>query len=420
MDATAWDPIVADWIGLVVRWIHLITGIAWIGASFYFIHLDASLRRSGSLPAGVGGEAWQVHGGGFYRMQKYLVAPAELPAHLTWFKYEAYSTWLSGFVLLGLIYYLGAELYLIDRSVMDLPVWAAVLISVVSLALGWIAYDQLCKSRLGANTALLCALGFVFLVAASWGYTQVFSGRGAYIHAGSLIGTIMVANVFFVIIPNQKIVAADLIAGRKPDPALGEQAKQRSLHNNYLTLPVLFLMISNHYPLSFATRWNWLIVGVVIVVGAVIRHFYNMRHAGRPSPWWTWGVAAAGMALIVWLSATPPVAEDSTAALGGEQSSAAPVAPDAVTFAEVENIVLSRCSMCHAAEPFWEGIVAPPKGVRLDTPEMIQKHAGEIRLQATLTHAMPPGNITELSPEERQILAAWIAAGAPLDEETKQ
>ena len=189
---------------------------------------------------------------------------------------------------------------------MDLPVWAAVLISVLSLALGWVIYDQLCKSRLGANTALLCALGFAFLVAASWGYTQVFSGRGAYIHAGALIGTIMVANVFFVIIPNQKIVVADLIAGRKPDPALGEQAKQRSLHNNYLTLPVLFLMISNHYPLSFATRWNWLIVAVVIVVGAVIRHFYNMRHAGRPSPWWTWGVATVGMALVVWLSAAPP------------------------------------------------------------------------------------------------------------------
>ena len=405
-----WEPVVADWVSLIVRWIHLITGIAWIGASFYFIHLDASLRRSGSLPAGVGGEAWQVHGGGFYRMQKYLVAPAELPEHLTWFKYEAYSTWLSGFVLLGLIYYLSADLYLIDPAVLDLPVWGAILISVASLALGWVIYDRLCRSPLGANTALLCALGFVFLVAATWGYTRVFSGRGAYIHAGALIGTIMVANVFFVIIPNQKIVIADLIAGRQPDPALGAQAGQRSLHNNYLTLPALFLMISNHYPLSFATRWNWLIVAVVIIVGAVIRHFYNMRHAGRPSPWWTWGVAAAGMALVVWLSAAPP---------GGEERAAAE-APAPVAFAEVENIVLSRCSMCHAAEPFWEGIVAPPKGVRLDTPEMIRKHAREIRLQATLTHAMPPGNITEISPEERQILAAWIAAGAPIDGEAEQ
>jgi uncharacterized membrane protein len=413
MDATAWGPIVSDWIGLVVRWVHLITGIAWIGASFYFIHLDASLRRSGGLPAGVGGEAWQVHGGGFYRMQKYLVAPAELPEDLTWFKYEAYSTWLSGSVLLGLIYYLGADLYLIDRSVMDLPVWAAVLISVVSLALGWVIYDRLCRSHLGTNTALLCALGFVFLVAASWGYTQVFSGRGAYIHAGSLIGTIMVANVFFVIIPNQKVVVADLLAGRKPDPALGEQAKQRSLHNNYLTLPVLFLMISNHYPLSFATRWNWLIVGVVIIVGAVIRHFYNMRHAGMPSPWWTWGVAAAGMVLVVWLSAAPPGGEESAGAPGAEESGAAGSEP--VAFAEVENIVLSRCSMCHAAEPLWEGIPAPPKGVRLDTPQMMRKHAGEIRLQAALTHAMPPGNVTELSQEERRILAAWIAAGAPIE-----
>jgi uncharacterized membrane protein len=410
MDATTWEPIVADWISLLVRWIHLITGIAWIGASFYFIHLDASLRRSGALPAGVGGEAWQVHGGGFYRMQKYLVAPAELPQHLTWFKYEAYSTWLSGFVLLGLIYYLSADLYLIDPAVMDLPVWGAILISVVSLALGWVIYDRLCRSPLGANTALLCALGFVFLLAATWGYTRVFSGRGAYIHAGALIGTIMVANVFFVIIPNQKIVVADLIADRQPDPALGAQAGQRSLHNNYLTLPALFLMISNHYPLSFATRWNWLIVGVVLIVGAVIRHFYNMRHAGKPSPWWTWGVAAAGMALVVWLSATPP---------GGEERAAA-LAREPVPFAEVENIVLSRCSMCHAAEPVWEGMVAPPKGVRLDTPEMIRRHANEIRLQATLTHAMPPGNITEIPPEERQMLAAWIAAGAPIDERAEE
>ena len=408
MDATAWDPIVWDWIGLVVRWIHLITGIAWIGASFYFTHLDASLRRSGGLPPGVGGEAWQVHGGGFYRMQKYLVVPPELPKELTWFKYEAYSTWISGFVLLGLLYYLSADLYLIDRAVMDLPVWAAVVISVVSLALGWVIYDQLCKSRLGASTALLCALGFVFLVAASWGYTRVFSGRGAYIHAGALIGTIMVANVFFVIIPNQKIVVADLLAGRSPDPALGAQAAQRSLHNNYLTLPVLFLMISNHYPLSFAARWNWLIVAVVLIVGAVIRHFYNARHAGKPSPWWTWAVATAGMALVVWLSAARPVLEDLASDPG-----AAATTP--VTFAEVENIVLSRCSMCHAAEPFWEGIAAPPKGVRLDTPETIREHAAQIQLQATLTHAMPPGNITELSPEERQVLAAWIAAGAPID-----
>jgi uncharacterized membrane protein len=408
VEPTAWDPIVWDWINLVVRWIHLITGIAWIGASFYFIHLDASLRRPDGLPAGVGGEAWQVHGGGFYRMQKYVVAPPELPKELTWFKYEAYSTWLSGFVLLGLIYYLSADLFLIDPAVMALPVWAAILISVVSLALGWVIYDQLCKSRLGANTGLLCALGFFFLVAASWGYTQVFSGRGAYIHAGALIGTIMVANVFFVIIPNQKIVVADLIAGRAPDPALGEQAKQRSLHNNYLTLPVLFLMISNHHPLSFGARWNWLIVAVVIIVGALIRHFYNMRHAGRPSPWWTWGVATAGMALVVWLSAARPALEG--LASGPEAGAATPV-----SFADVENIVLSRCSMCHAAEPFWEGIATAPKDVRLDTPEAIRRHAGQIRLQATLTHAMPPGNITELSPEERQILAAWIAAGAPTD-----
>ncbi|HET6518397.1 MAG TPA: urate hydroxylase PuuD, partial [Geminicoccaceae bacterium] len=251
------NPIVWDWVNLTVRWLHLIAGIAWIGSSFYFMALDASLRRRAGLPAGVAGEAWQVHGGGFYNMRKYMVAPAELPDELHWFKYEAYFTWISGFVLLWIVYYVGAGIYLIDRSVMDLSPAAATAIGVGSLAVGWVIYDQLCKSRLGGNEALLAAVGFVLLVAATWGYTRVFSGRGAYIHAGALIGTIMVANVFLVIIPNQKKVVASLLAREQPDPALGKQAKQRSAHNNYLTLPVLFAMISNHYPMTFGHRWNW-------------------------------------------------------------------------------------------------------------------------------------------------------------------
>lgn len=394
-----------EWLSMAVRWLHVIAGIAWIGSSFYFVHLDLSLKQRPGLPEGAGGEAWQVHGGGFYNMVKYLVAPAQMPDELTWFKWEAYATWLSGMGLLIIVYYFGAQLYLIDLSVLALPGWAAVLISVVGLVLGWVVYDQLCKSKLGDNDALLFAALFVFLVVVAFGYTFLFSGRGAFMQMGALVGTIMAANVAMTIIPNQRVVVADLIAGRKPDPKLGAVAKQRSLHNNYLTLPVIFVMIANHYPLAFATRWNWLIFGIVLVIGAVVRHFYNIRHQGKPSPWWTWGVAVVGIVVIIFLSAAGPAVT--------EESSAAPAEP--VTFAQAEEVVLGRCSMCHTAEPMWEGIAVPPKGVMLDTPERIVQHAGQIAIQAVHTHAMPPGNITEITPEERQVLAAWIADGAKPD-----
>jgi uncharacterized membrane protein len=396
------ESIFWEWLNMGVRWLHVIAGIAWIGSSFYFVHLDSSLKKREGLPAGAGGEAWQVHGGGFYHMVKYLVAPARMPEELTWFKWEAYATWLSGFALLAILYYFSADLYMIDRSVLDLPPWGAVAISVVTLALGWLGYDQLCKSRLGENDTLLFAVLFVTLVALAFLFTFVFSGRGAYMQMGALVGTIMTANVFMLIIPNQRTVVDDLVAGREPDPKLGASAKQRSMHNNYLTLPVLFVMISNHYPLAFASRYNWLIFGIVLVVGAVIRHFYNTRHKGLPSPWWTWGVAAAGIVAIVLLSAAGPSSSEETAA--------APTEP--VTFAQAEEVVISRCSMCHTAEPAWEGIAVPPKGVMLDTSERIRLYARDIELQAVMTHAMPPGNLTEITPEERQVLAAWIADGA--------
>ena len=395
-----------DWLGFAVRWVHVITGIAWIGSSFYFIALDLGLRKADHLPEGVDGEAWQVHGGGFYRMQKYLVAPAELPAHLTWFKWESYATWLSGFALLAIVYYLGAELFLIDRSVLDVPVWGAVVISLVGLSAGWIAYDLLCRSGLGKNDNALFAVLFVFIVAAGWGFTQVFSGRGAFVHIGALVATIMTANVFFVIIPNQKIVVADLIAGRAPDPKLGSDAKQRSLHNNYLTLPVLFLMISAHYPLAFATRWNWLIAALVLVIGAIIRHFFNSMHAGKGKPWWTWGLAAALFAVIVWLSTFFNEHPDADAA--------SMTGPDAViaaspAFEEARDVVLTRCSMCHAREPLWEGLAVAPKGVLLEDDGDIVRQARAIELQAVRSRAMPPGNITEITAEERRVLAAWLS-----------
>jgi uncharacterized membrane protein len=399
------ETILSEWLNLGLRWLHVIAGIAWIGSSFYFVHLDSSLKRSGGLPDGAGGEAWQVHGGGFYNMVKYLVAPARMPDELTWFKWEAYTTWISGFFLLVVLYYAHAELYLVEPLGFANPKWVAIAASLVLLVVGWVTYDELCKSRLGRNDNLLSAFGFAFLVAFSWLSTLLFSGRGAYMQMGSLIGTIMVANVFLIIIPNQKKVVDDLIAGREPDPSLGEQAKQRSMHNNYLTLPVLFLMISNHYPLAFASRWNWVIIALVLVVGAVIRHFYNVRHTGRPSPWWTWGVAAAGVAVIVMLSAGGP-SHTERAAVPPEQE---------IAFADVEGIVLSRCSMCHASEPLWPGIGVAPKNVVLDSPEMIRLHAREIYLQAAATDAMPPANVTELLPEERGVLATWYEAGAPAE-----
>ncbi|WP_340115308.1 urate hydroxylase PuuD [Pelagibius sp. 7325] len=389
-----------EWAEMAVRWLHVIAGIAWIGSSFYFIALDLSLKQRAGLPEGAGGEAWQVHGGGFYNMVKYLVAPARMPDELTWFKWEAYTTWLSGMGLLVLVYYLQAELFMIDAGVMELSPAMAVAVSIGGLALGWLVYDLLCRSPLGRSDTALALVGFVFLVALAWLFTLVFSGRGMIMQMGALIGTMMVANVFLLIIPNQKKVVADLIAGRTPEPKLGQQAKQRSLHNNYLTLPVIFTMIANHYPLAFASRWNWLILAVVLVIGAVIRHFFNVKHKTGKGPLWTWGAAALGLAAIVWLSAQP--ATEVEAAAAGE-----------VDFAAVENVVLSRCSMCHAAEPLWEGITVPPKGVVLETPAQIRAHARAIRMQAVVTHAMPPGNITFIEEEERRVLAAWLAAGAP-------
>ena len=294
------------WAEAFLRWLHVVAGIAWIGSSFYFIHLDYSLKKREGLPPEAYGEAWQVHGGGFYNMVKYVVAPARLPAELTWFKWEAYATWISGFALVVAIYYFHAGLYLIDPAVLDVSPATGIALSVAGLVLGWIVYDGLCRSPLGRNEAMLAAIGFVFLTALAWLSTRLFSPRGAFMQMGALIGTIMAANVLMVIIPGQRKVVADLIVGRTPDPVHGRRGKQRSTHNNYLTLPVVFVMLSGHYPLAYATRWSWVIFALLLVTGGVIRHFFNLRHQGRPSPWWTWGVAVACALAIVWLSTLGP------------------------------------------------------------------------------------------------------------------
>src|SRR3984893_5838346 len=395
------ETVLIEWLNLVVRWLHVVAGIAWIGSSFYFIHLDLSLKPRPELPAGVKGDEWQVHGGGFYHMMKYLVAPAQMPDSLTWFKWEAYTTWLSGFALLVLVYYLGADLFLIDRSVLDLTAPMAAAIAFGSLVLAWLAYEALCRSPLGRHEVALALVGYVFLVALTYGFTNVFSGRGALTQIGALIGTIMVANVFLIIIPNQKKTVAALLAGKEPDPALGEEGKQRSVHNNYLTLPVVLLMISNHYPLICATRFNWLIVAIVLAIGPVIRHFFNSRHEGKGSPWWTWGVAGAGMIAVAGLSAAGPRQGSMLAQL------------QSINVAEVHDIILSRCIMCHMSAPVWPGISAAPKDVLLDGPEDIRRRAHLIEISVSSSSAMPPGNITQITDRERQIIGAWIAAGAP-------
>lgn len=398
--AIAWE-----WLNFAVRWLHVITAIAWIGSSFYFIALDLGLVKRPGLPVGAYGEEWQVHGGGFYHIQKYLVAPASMPEHLTWFKWESYATWLSGFALLAVVYYGGADLFLIDRTVLDIEPWQAIGLSLASLAVGWILYDLLCKSPLGRNTWGLMVFLYLVLIAMAWGYTQIFTGRAAFLHLGAFTATIMSANVFFIIIPNQKIVVADLIAGRTPDPKYGVIAKQRSLHNNYLTLPVIFFMLSNHYPLAFATEFNWIIAALVFLMGVTIRHWFNTTHARKGKPTWTWLVTVLIFIVIMWLSTVPKV-------LTGEEEQARLSTREQTFvanghFEAVRDVVQGRCSMCHAAEPVWEGIARAPKNVKLETDGEIAAHAREIYLQAGRSHAMPPGNITDLSPEERKLLVAW-------------
>jgi len=400
------SAILWDWASFAARWIHVITAIAWIGSSFYFIALDLGLRKAATLPAGAHGEEWQVHGGGFYHIQKYLVAPAALPEHLTWFKWESYATWLSGFALMAIVYYAGADLYLIDVNIWDVEAPVAIAVSVGSLIAAWLVYDLLCKSPLGQSPTVLMVLLYVILVGLAWGYTQVFTGRAAFLHLGAITATIMSANVFFVIIPNQKIVVADLKAGRTPDPKYGAIAKLRSTHNNYLTLPVLFLMLSNHYPLAFATEYSWVIASLVFLMGVSIRHFFNSMHARKSEPWWTWGVTVVLFLIIIWLSTLPSALteyqEEETAMSSTAQSFAA-----SEHFEMAYETVFIHCYMCHSPEPGHEMLAVAPKGVIFETEGQVAEYAREIYLQAGVSHAMPPGNYNFMEPEEREILVRW-------------
>lgn len=388
------DFITADWLNLIVRWFHLTAGIAWIGSSFYFVWLDMSLRKNIENPQGVLGESWMVHGGGFYHVQKYNVAPERMPKELHWFKWEAYTTWLTGFALLAIIYYWGADSFLIDRSVMDLTANQAIDISILSLIAGWVFYHLLCLSPIGRHTGLLFICVFVFAVAAAYGYSHVFSGRAAFIHIGVLLGSIMVGNVFFVIIPNQRIVVADLIAGKSPDPALGKQAKQRSLHNNYLTLPVLFMMISNHYPMTYGHEWNWVIAGAILIIGGTVRHFINQKEAGAQDPLIPFYLPAAALMMGTLMYFAAPKDDP---ALEGQ----------AISTVDIFPVIEKHCVACHAAEPTDESFIEAPGGVVLDTIADIERYASQINNQAGITNAMPLGNMTNMTEEERSLIRAW-------------
>lgn len=393
-----------DWLSLLLRWLHLIAGIAWIGASFYFVWLDNHLRPPadpGLAAKGVSGELWAIHGGGFYNPQKYLVAPPQLPAELHWFKWEAYTTWLSGVALLTATYFFHADTYLIDSAVMDLSVPTAILIALGTLAVGWLVYDGLCKTPLGNKDGWLGVALFILTVALAWGLSHIFAARAAYLLTGATLATIMAANVAMVIIPGQRRMVEAMQRGEMPDPRYGHWGKQRSVHNNYFTLPVLFAMISSHYAFTYDHAYGWAILAAIMAAGALIRHFFNLRHTGQVR----WGFPLAGAAILAAVAAiiAPPHSAPATAASSSQID----------TF-RVRAVIAERCAVCHAAKPTYPGFASPPAGIRLDDPARIRAAAAQIYQQAAVTKAMPLGNATSITDDERKLIAAWWAAGAPL------
>jgi uncharacterized membrane protein len=390
-----------DWAKLAVHWLHLIAGIAWIGSSFYFMWLDSHLRPPVPAEEGVAGELWSVHSGGFYRVRKFSVAPVDMPDELHWFKWEAYWTWISGFVLLSLIFYIGAQANLIDRNKLALDQWQAILIGLGSLVGGLGIYELLCRSAIGDSLLKFGATWLAVLAVASFALTHIFSDLGAFMHVGAMIGTVMAANVFFVIIPNQKKAVAQVLAGRTPDARLGEQAKQRSVHNNYMTLPVLFIMISNHYPMIFGSSLNWLWLIALGVNGVIIRHFFNLKNRGIYYPWILTISALVFLAIAILTQMLQP-------------SPAAGSASDP-RYADIRVLIDRHCTMCHARSPTHPGIAAPPNGVVFDSAEALRAHAAQIYQRAVATDNMPLGNETAMTPAERAKLGAWLQAGAKGD-----
>jgi len=427
---TLFGPYGVEWLNLLVRWLHLITGIAWIGASFYFVWLDNSIRppKPGSPLAkkGVMGELWAVHGGGFYNPQKYLIAPAELPEDLHWFKWEAYATWLSGFAMLFIVYYFNASAMMVDKNVANLTSLQAVAVGLGTLAGGWLVYDTLCKTALAEKPAVLGAVMFLLIVAAAYLLTHTLSGRAAYIHVGAMIGTMMVGNVLFVIIPGQRKLVEAMAKGESPDPVYGKRAKVRSVHNNYFTLPVLLIMISNHYAMTYSHAYSWLVLAAIMAAGVLIRHFFNLRHAGKVSPAYPIAgvILLAGVAVAIAPAPRKAVVAPAVAAADGHahaanqtpgsdprgQTLAAPAAQ--ASLSSVQQVMTQRCASCHSAAPTQAGFASAPGGVMLDTEEQTKQHAAKIYQRAVQNKDMPLANMTHMTDAERQLVGAWFEASA--------
>ncbi|GLT15366.1 urate hydroxylase PuuD [Vibrio algivorus] len=419
------DPHITEWLNLAIRWVHMIVGIAWIGASFYFVWLENNLNRV-NPKTGLSGDLWAIHGGGIYHLEKYKLAPPQMPENLHWFKWEAYFTWITGVLLLGVVYYLNANIYLIAPG-SGLSVGTAIGIGIASLVGGWIIYTLLCDSPLGKKPLLLGIVLFACLVGAAYGLSQVFSGRGAYIHVGAIIGTIMVGNVFFVIMPAQRNLVKAIEDGTEPDPALPAKGLLRSRHNNYLTLPVLFIMISNHFPSTYGSEYNWLILACLAVFSILVRHYFNTRHGGQKFAWAV-PVAVLGMISLAFVTSnkmpslsepSAPVAQQEAATTTDSASETASTneasteVAEASVFTQVQKIMNDRCVECHSATPTSNMFATAPAGVVLDTPEEIQTNAPRIQSQVQ-TRVMPLGNLTKMTDEERALVVDWVSDGAKI------
>lgn len=425
------DPHITEWLNLAIRWVHMIVGIAWIGASFYFVWLENNLNRV-NPKTGLSGDLWAIHGGGIYHLEKYKLAPPEMPEHLHWFKWEAYFTWITGVLLLAVVYYLNAEIYLIAPGSGMEPT-TAIAIGIGALVAGWFIYDLLCDSPLGKKPMLLGAVLFVLLVGATYGLSQVFSGRGAYIHVGAIIGTIMVGNVFRVIMPAQRNLVSAIEEGREPDPALPAKGLLRSRHNNYLTLPVLFIMISNHFPSTYGSEYNWAILAGLASFSILVRHYFNTRHGSQKFAW-TVPVAALGMITLAFVTspyanrpaapvAKAPVAVEASSETATEvastdhsqaETTSAQPADTGVNFAKINQVIQERCSVCHSATPTHASFAAAPAGVILDTPQEIKANSPRIA-QTVTTKYMPLGNMTQMTEDERTLIGNWVAQGSSIN-----
>ncbi len=397
---TGMEAHIIEWLNLIVRWAHVVAGISWIGASFYFIFLENSLNRTENLREGIAGDLWAVHGGGFYFLEKYKVAPEVLPKKLHWFKYEAYFTWITGFILLYIVYYMNPGAYLVDPVIMELDPQLAVGIGISSLIVSWLVYDLLCKSELAKNRNLFSGIVIAYIIGIAFVLAQLFNSRAAYIHVGAIIGTIMAANVFFVIIPGQKAMVRAAKTGQPLDPTLGQKAGLRSLHNNYFTLPVIFIMISNHFPSTFGHEWNWVILGALSLASVGIKHFWNLLEKGNP-PYKL--LALSVVAVIALAIVTSPVVTQSV-------KDSTPV-----SFPEAQQVINDRCVSCHSAYPSDDVNTVAPNGIMFDTPEQIIKQADRIMVRTVVTRTMPQANKTGMTPEERDILRRWIEQGAKPD-----